>query len=345
MTWQTNISISKLQFNQVSKEKRGNVFFIAFCLTLIILPSITNGQINTDTIGAKISPIASDSTFAYEIKKQKYKDRTFDLIFYNTQTNAVLKTINSSALNNQSDFFNLSYPKISPPESSSVVYNLTGISQKEKLKILSSIKINPFYEGREIDSIQPNFAEDKPISAIISKNNKFVLLYKVLSFYEDNPLEDDGAVEIGSKCKLVVLNSKGIKMYDWEDNISGSTNFSDDFRYILITETYTGGEGSVGFYGDTHLIDLKKKEQLLQLDAMKGSGHPECAKCVFENDKFINIYVDGESIKAIIINPQKKEYYYKFYDPMPSSEEYFKTIERLKKNLDFPGDFIKVSFN
>jgi hypothetical protein len=326
------------------KETREPIFFIAFCLTLIVLPSTTNGQIITDTTRAKISPIAGDSTFAYEIKKQKYKDYTYDLIFYNTQTNAILKTINSSALNNQSDFFNLSYPKISLPKSTSVVYNLTGISQQENLKILSSIKINPFYEGWEIDSIQTNYAEDKSIWAKIAKNNKFVLLYKFLSFYEDNP-EDGGAVEIGSKGKFVVLNSIGVQIYDWEDNIAGGVNVSDDFRYILIKETYSGGEGSVGFYGDMHLIDLKEKEQLLQIDAMKGSGHPECAKCVFENDKFINIYVDGESIKAIIIDPQKKEYYYKFYDPMPSSEEYFKTIERLKKNLGFPSDFIKVSFN
>ncbi|MBU6340797.1 MAG: hypothetical protein KGS48_04825 [Bacteroidetes bacterium] len=265
---------------------------------------------------------------AYEISRIQGKEYAFTLVFKNKRTGEIRTRITSEELMKNNPFYALDYPILSTKPNGERIYDLRGLSRNKRINILSQFKLNPEFNGYEIDSILPNYASVEKVLAR-NKNKNTVIVNYYLEFYYYDP--SIAQIPLGAMKEIVLYNCIGQESYRLRKNSYGDDYPSFDGRFVLIKEFFPGGEGSFGWNGDLVLFDLSKKKALLILDLIKGSGLMDCLKCYYQNDKYYMNFEDGSNIISLVVDPYLNKYYIKKYlsGKSFSDDDYY----RIKKNI------------
>lgn len=268
---------------------------------------------------AQISPSkASDipvdlnttSDTAYEISRIQGKEYAFTLVFKNKRTGEIRTRITSEELMQNNPFYALDYPILSTKPNGERIYDLRGLSRNKRINILSKFKLNPEFNGYEIDSILPNFASLTKTRGYFKKNIAIIEYY--LQFYLLDP-ENPYQLPLGAIEEIVLINALGQEINRWHTDSYVDVYPSFDGKFIFIKEVFPGGEGSFGWKGDLKLVDLEQKKVMLVLDLVKGDGLMDCLECYFENSKFYMNFENASDIISLVVDPHSNKYYIKKY--------------------------------
>lgn len=286
---------------------------------------------------------------AFEISRINGNEGAFTLVFKNKRTGEVRTRITSEELMQNNPFYALDYPILSTSPNGERIYDLRRLSRNKRINLLSQIKLNPEFQGSEINDLLPNYASVEKVFASI-KNKNMVIVNYIIEFYFSDPDRNNtdtaDQISLGGMREVVLLNALGQEMRRWRLKVIGGVYVSSDGRYLLSKESFSGGEGSFGWNSDLVLIDLAQKKAVLTLDLIKGSALMGCLECYYEHDKFYMNFEDGFNIFSLVIDPYLKKYYIKKYlhNEGFSEDDYYRIKINIKKiNLNL-GDYKVFEF-
>lgn len=260
----------------------------------------------------------------FEIQRTTSASGKVTVSFYDVKNNRTVKTLTQVDMDKINPFYKLAFRSLKQ-NSEGKTFSLINVDARTKREILNTIKVRPEFSQDNAENNNISYIISYPTSAIVFGNQQFVGLSRTISYFSNEPNqedEDDISAPIGSQTDVLFLNAKGDTVATWREPYGAQWIASDDAQYALFDVGFGGAEGEESVNVALKIIDLQHGKQITNLDVVTQDPHYTLEQSYFKDKVFIRTYDNGSNkVLRLIINPYQGVAYYKVYE-YSSAEKY-----------------------